>query len=98
MWRHDWVTLGLALLVLGGTLGCGARALDDEEPVRWLAPSSNAMTAFANGLTFSDHVGVRSFGFAYPSTALSVDTPSATMPVTGSVATYSGVEVAFQAC
>jgi hypothetical protein len=43
------------------------------------------MTDFANGLTFSDQVGLRSNAFAYPSSALSVDTPSATMHVTGSV-------------
>ena len=53
------------------------------------------MTDFANGLSFSDHVGLRSIASAYPSAALTVDTPSATMHVTGTVSTYSGAEILF---
>jgi hypothetical protein len=66
--------------------------------VRCLAPATNAVTDFANGLSFSDHVGLRSIATAYPSTALTVDTPSATMHVTGDVSTYSGVQIFFTAC
>lgn len=56
------------------------------------------MTDFANGLSFSDQVGLSSFASAYPSTALTVDTPSATMHVSGNVSTYSEVEIFFDAC
>jgi hypothetical protein len=100
MCRRDWVTSALVLLGLGGSAGCGGTAATpaNEDTVRCLAPATNAMTDFANGLSFSDQVGLRSIAYAYPSTALTVDTPSGTMHVAGSVSTYSGVGIAFDAC
>ena len=90
----------MVLSGLGGSAGCGDEAAlqAHEDTVRCLAPATSAVTNFANGLSFSDHVGLGSFASAYPSTALAVDTPSATMHVTGRVSTYSGVQVFFAAC
>jgi hypothetical protein len=97
MWRRDWITSALLLSGLGGSGGCGDTPAN-EDTVRCLAPATNAITDFANGRSFSDHMGLSSIAYAYPSTALTLDTPSATVHVTGRVETYSGVGVSFQAC